>query len=78
MKKCKNCVDFPVCDFCRYYRFNPDKRGCYIDRGYCKKHKKKKEPEEEACDDFHCSLRLTLFDRIKNNIWYYFSINLDF
>ena len=58
MKKCKNCIDIEVCDFCFYYNFNPSKSGGYIEKGYCRKHKMAKRPEEgEECDDFNCGLR---------------------
>jgi len=78
MKKCKNCVDITVCDFCKYYRFNPGKDGEYLGAGYCKKHKKRMDPAEgEDCWDFYCSMHLTLIDKIKSFIWYWLSIRVD-
>lgn len=43
----------PMCDFCKFYDFNGDKYGFYIERGYCRFHKKAKEPFE-GCKDFVC------------------------
>jgi len=43
----------PLCDFCKFYNFNPDKEGAYIGLGYCTKHKKASAPEHD-CDDFEC------------------------
>jgi len=59
MKKCKHCIDTEVCDFCFYYNFNPDKFGAYLDKGYCRKHKVAKDPEDgEKCNDFNCGSRM--------------------
>jgi len=65
MKKCKNCTDIEVCDFCFNYRFNPNKNGAYLGLGYCIKHKIHLDPEEgEDCEDFNCNLRT--INKIRN------------
>ena len=61
MKLCneKNCA--PLCDFCKFYDFNGNKDGAYTGNGYCNKHDKKRDPEDE-CDEFECDL---IEDKIK-------------
>jgi hypothetical protein len=52
MKKCgKEC--YPLCDFCRFYNFNPGLSGCYMGKGFCIFHNKPMEPEDD-CEDFIC------------------------
>jgi len=54
MKTCgKDCPE--VCDYCKFYNFNPDKNGAYIGLGYCKRWKVSKRPED-CCKSFHCEL----------------------
>jgi hypothetical protein len=52
---CNECVDYPVCDFCQWYRFNGNADGAYIDQGECA-HPAHPHPEDPSggCDDFHC------------------------
>ena len=52
MKKCnKQCFD--LCDFCRFYNFNPGFGGVYTDKGYCVLKEQHMQPED-GCDDFIC------------------------
>ena len=50
-KECKEVG--PICDFCRFYNFNADKYGVYLNKGYCTKLEKRKEPED-GCKHFIC------------------------
>ena len=53
---CTDCIDnATVCDFCKYYDFNPanDKHKSYTGNGYCRFHKRKSDPED-GCEDFYC------------------------
>ena len=52
-KECKEMDG--VCDFCQYYDFNGDEDGVYVDKGFCKLHKKPSEPHW-ICDNFTCFL----------------------
>ena len=53
----KLCSDdcYAICDFCKYYNFNPGERGEYTDNGYCQFHKKKQDPLGE-CEQFECGM----------------------
>lgn len=51
-KRC-NDVCFPICDFCRYYNFNPGKGGVYLGKGYCVLYEENREPDDE-CKYFIC------------------------
>lgn len=52
---CPKCIpQMNVCDFCKFYDFNGDKEGRYIERGYCRFHKEAREPGD-GCDDFVCT-----------------------
>ena len=44
---------YPLCDFCKSYDSNLDRKGCYVKLGYCNFHKKQIDPDKE-CDDFVC------------------------
>lgn len=44
-----------VCDFCKYYRFNANKKGQYTGNGFCIFLNEKKEPFD-GCDNFYCAL----------------------
>ena len=50
-KECKEVG--PICDFCRFYNFNSDIDGAYIDKGYCTLFNERKEPED-GCKWFIC------------------------
>lgn len=50
---CKTCNGHVICDFCAYYDFNGNEEGCYIDKGYCNRHKKHKDPYD-GCNQFIC------------------------
>lgn len=52
---CKAC-DYPLCDFCYFYDFNPNKDGAYIGLGYCRLRKEAKRPEEH-CSKFICFMK---------------------
>lgn len=43
----------PICDFCRFYNFNSDIYGAYINKGYCVLQDKRMEPED-GCKWFIC------------------------
>lgn len=52
MKKCgKEC--FPICDYCRFYNFNPGQGGCYMGKGYCVLNEKNMDPSD-GCKKFIC------------------------
>ena len=52
MRKCSDDC-YPICDFCKYYRFNGDECGCYIGEGFCNLCQEPRDPWE-GCDDFYC------------------------
>ena len=55
MKGCsEGCIELAVCDFCKYYNFNGNKNGTYIELGYCTLYKTKKHPESDICKRFYC------------------------
>ena len=43
----------PVCDFCRHYNFNANRRGTYVEKGFCRYYGKKKDPGD-MCKNFWC------------------------
>ncbi len=52
MKFCdKEC--FPICDFCKFFDFNGDENGTYINLGCCNFHKENRDPTSQ-CDEFIC------------------------
>ena len=54
MKFCPECdPDYSCCDFCKYYKFNPDRNGAYTGDGWCKLHLEQMDPCD-ICDEFHC------------------------
>lgn len=53
MSKCCDDECKPICDFCRYYNFNPGIGGVYTGDGYCVFHEIIKEPCD-FCDDYIC------------------------
>jgi len=66
----KLCSDecYPICDFCKHYDFNPGSRGEYVNKGYCRFHKKNQDPLGE-CDDFECGMeKMTTQKWIKKQI----------
>jgi hypothetical protein len=66
MHLCKLCgcgEDNYICDFCLFYNFNGRKklfRGKYVQaytgEGYCLRTGERREPGNEACNDFYCEL----------------------
>jgi hypothetical protein len=55
MDKCSESCP-AVCDFCSNYYFNADDGGVYVNNGFCKLLRVKKDPEQE-CEDFRCFLK---------------------
>ena len=52
MEKCsESCPG--VCDFCENYDFNPGPDGEYLNNGFCRLLKAKKDPSD-SCEDFKC------------------------
>jgi len=53
---------FAVCDFCKHYlalyEVNANEHGVYISDGWCKLHKRHRDPEDGCCD-FCCFLEET-------------------
>lgn len=49
---CNECLNEPVCDFCKHYNFN-GKGGIYVGNGFCTLHQKQIDPEG-GCNNFHC------------------------
>lgn len=63
MKKCnKGC--YPICDYCKFYEFNPDRDGGYIGLGYCTKYKMGKDPCS-VCNGFECIFVENITEKIK-------------
>ena len=52
MEKCSEFCN-ACCDFCGHYNFNPGFDGEYLDNGFCKLFKVKKDPGN-WCEDFKC------------------------
>lgn len=49
--------DADICDFCRFYQFNGDENGVYIDKGMCEHpdHAGRRDPAD-GCEDFVCGV----------------------
>jgi len=58
--KCPDSPDILCCDFCINYDFNGEqtkKHGeVYTGDGYCKKYMIPREPHEDICEEFLCSI----------------------
>ena len=52
---CPSCDGDIICDFCKYFSFNPDndRRKSYTGDGFCNLKKEKKDPWD-GCDSFIC------------------------
>jgi hypothetical protein len=62
MEKCSwSCPD--VCDFCENYDFNPGPEGEYLNNGFCRLLKVKKDPHN-GCENFKC-FRIELLNKEK-------------